>query len=423
MQPELCHTASACLTFLPSLTFLNELPGPVEVMLSRPRSQHLNVTSDQDPVQLMVVQPCERAPLPAVRLVPGESISWRLLPSSATASSATEHSSLAAAPSSSEAAMLPPATAPSSQPIQHDATKVGVASWASNEPNDLPAWSKPFSTVVPHAASRPGAQPSAATRRSSTQPQLVGSGVSQALPALGSFSSVNLPLLMVDPCNPNSQRRHDWPSAGDQRSFPDALGRPLGRAQASCMLVCSPSSADIPFSDHLPDGRSTAAPSASGSPADRSTSLMQPCTLTLLAHAAVVNDSPWWVRLEVPGASAPGPWVPPGQGLPMDWHPLRFRPRKVALAAFIPPGPAQQPSEAPRPGHLLHCQAFKVSRCLHSGLMVIHSCRSCSGSSKNVHQMDRCNLEKGVKWDYMGSCSQLSSMGRAQVVFATEPWD
>ncbi|KAK9856127.1 hypothetical protein WJX84_003522 [Apatococcus fuscideae] len=74
-----------------------------------------------------------------------------------------------------------------------------------------------------------------------------------------------------------------------------------------------------------------------------------------------------------------------GQGLPLDWHPLRFRPRKVALAVALGPAvTSQEPdrSLAARPGPLatplqpptqrppamrslagpqiLRCQAFKV---------------------------------------------------------------
>lgn len=345
-RPEQPHTESACITFMPALMVHNDLPAPVDLQISTPQlvdeSGPFSPPGDSA-VQLKV--PARQQEALAATCISGETISWTLR------SSPAQHTSK---PSAAQVAPSTPNTnvgSPWSTPL------VASASLAMQAP--ALKWSAPFSTAASNT-SGPTAG-SAARSNSNWHPGPVSPTATLPLPQPGSSCNLQLPLPQAPPWL-DSIDVPQSPQVTSQARAQHAPGR--STSVACCMLICSPATAlEGPL--HHPNAADHKDPEALLRPgADSAGSGQMPRTLTLVPHAAVINESPWWVRLEVPGAAQPGSWVGPGQGLPMDWHPLRFRPRKVALAAAVPPhlsssetlDTAQQPAS-----QLLRCAAFKVA--------------------------------------------------------------
>ena len=383
------HSASAGMHFLPALTAKNGLSTPVDILISRllPQIESRPTHSDKPHVSHVRIQPGGWALLPATRDL-GETISWRI--SQETCDSPEEPP--------------PPVSLAGSAGIAASAQSSGVRAGSSvgqadggiqgSRPPMPPMWSTPMRTSVAGAPSRM-AQPDFMRPSASQQARIAQPTAS--LPAPGACSTLDMYL-------PQSLASLPWlhEDAGTPSSRVGSIPRgsltshttPLEEKRISCLLVCSQ---DIHAPDPMTPAQQPPGAQTTQAQAGSASHPLSPCTLTLLPHAAVVNDSPWWVRVEVPGGSTPGPWVGPGQGLPLDWHPLRFRPRKVALAVALGPAvTSQEPdrSLAARPGPLatplqpptqrppamrslagpqiLRCQAFKVTCRLECSCM---SCR------------------------------------------------
>ncbi|KAK9831064.1 hypothetical protein WJX74_001635 [Apatococcus lobatus] len=349
MTPEQPHSESACVTFMPSLMLDNALPCPVDVATSTlppGRARGQLASAAESAVQLSTPAGQQEA-LPAT-CIKGETISWAV--ASFAAQSFTS-------PSTPQAASTPPGSSPS------EAGLLGRPSLqAQMGANQASAsrWSAAFSTVTSRILKEPSvAQGSAAQSGLDQLPGAQRSTVNMPLPQLGSSCNVQMPL----PTAPEWLSSTVAPKLTQARSQVGAQHvTKRSTTHASCLLICSPATSllNVP---HQPVGARLTEPGPSQFPkADTTASGQQPRMLTLLPHAAVFNESPWWARLEVPGAACPGPWVGPGQGLPMDWSPLRFRPRKVALTLAVPDLTSWNTSSAARPSTplLLRCSAFKV---------------------------------------------------------------
>ena len=370
-RPEQPHSDAACVTFVPALMVDNALPCPVDVSISTllpvPARDQSALCAGQSTLQLGIAAGQQEA-LPATCIM-GETISW------AIGSSPAHSSNLVTTPS---AAQIPPVSTPVNVRSPNTPSVTTHISPLTQAP--ALSWSSPFSTAgsrLPHAPAT-----TIGSVFHSASDQQMGTGRRTAvvpLPQPGSSCSLQLalppaPCWLDKTCSPRS------PHAKSQVRAQHKPGHSM--TYAACILVCIPATA-LPESSSQPSGaRPTTTGSSPTSPAHRATAGgCQPQVLTLLPHAAVINGSPWWVRLEVPGAACPGPWVAPGQGLPMDWHPLRFRPRKVALMAAVPDLSSSGSLESAQQlaPHFLRCPPFKVGGCLMQSMpSVLQGLLACS---------------------------------------------